>query len=72
MTYDDIIYLSLLFSCIGLGYFYRNISNTTQKKWIGTIAGLTVIVIVSGVHIIHSLVTFFINTVIILFVSKRY
>ncbi|GJQ81851.1 hypothetical protein Trydic_g9878 [Trypoxylus dichotomus] len=71
MSYDDIVYLSLLFFCIALGYFYRQIKSAEQKKWLGTGAGLVVVLIVSGVHIIHSLVTYLINAIIILLVNKR-
>lgn len=71
MDYDDIIYLAILLSCIGFGYFYREIKDVNQKKQIGTAVGLLVILLVSGVHIIHILVTFLINAVIILLVSKR-
>lgn len=72
MSYDDIIYLSLLFFSIGVGYFYRTIQGTTAKKIVGTSLGLFIILVVSGFHIIHNLIFILINSVIILETNKRY
>lgn len=71
MSFEDIIYLLLLFFCIGFGYVYRKIENVEQRKLVGTGVGLLVVFIVSGFHVLHSLITTFVNAIIIVFVSKR-
>lgn len=71
MDFDDIIYILLLLSCIGFGYIYRQIKDIEQKKWMGTGAGLFVVLVVSGLHIWHSLLTFVVNAGIILLLPKR-
>ncbi|KAF5285875.1 hypothetical protein FQA39_LY04336 [Lamprigera yunnana] len=72
MDFDDVIYILLLFLCIGVGYFYRQIENTEHKKWIGSGIGLFIILLVSGYHIWHPLVIFFVNACIILILPKSY
>lgn len=71
MNFDDIIYLGLLIASIGFGQLYRRISHTETKKWVGTVVGVIVIVIVSGWHTLHPLLLTAANTLILLFVSKR-
>lgn len=72
MEWDDIVYLVVLFSSIGFGYFYRKIQSAEDKKVVGTILGLTIILIVSGLHFIHVVIFTFVNSLIILNISKRY
>lgn len=71
MNFDDVIYLSLLFFSIGFGYYYRTIKDQDLKKNVGTIVGILLTFIVSGVHILHSFVTILVNTLIILYVNKK-
>lgn len=71
MDLDDIVYMSLLISCVGFGYYYRNIKDKNQKKWIGTGVGLFIVIIVSGVYVWHSFLTFLVNAAVILFIPKR-
>ena len=72
MDTDDVVYLTILISSIFFGYIYRQIEDKQQRKVIGTLAGLLIVFVVSGVHIVHALVTYLLNTLIIIFVSKRY
>jgi lysophospholipid acyltransferase 7 len=71
MNFDDVVYLSLLFFSIGFGYYYRTIRDKDVKRNVGTLVGLLLTLIVSGVHIVHSFVTVFVNTLIILYVPKK-
>lgn len=72
MNVDDIIYISLLLFSMGFGYYYRPIKDKNRKKWIGTAAGVLIILLVSGVHIVHNVITVIVNSFIILFLDKRY
>lgn len=72
MNVDDIIYISLLLFSMAFGYYYRPIKDKDRKKWIGTGAGVLIILMVSGVHILHNLITLIVNSIIILFLDKRY
>lgn len=72
MNLDDIIYLSLLLFSMGFGYYYRPIKEKEKKKWIGTAAGVFIILVVSGIHILHNIITVIVNSLIILFLDKRY
>lgn len=73
MSVDDIIYIFLLLGCIGFGYFYRRLdkSNVSRKRWIGSAVGLSLIVIVSGLHTAHILITFSVSALIIRMTSVR-
>lgn len=71
MNFDDIIYLSLLFLSIGVGYVYRPIRNAEKKKQLGTALGLLIVLTVSGVHILHNFFFVLINAFIILKIDKR-
>jgi lysophospholipid acyltransferase 7 len=72
MNFDDVVYLSLLFFSIGFGYYYRTIRDKDVKRNVGTLVGLLLTLIVSGIHIVHSFVTVFVNTLIILYIPKKY
>lgn len=66
MNADDVIYISLLLGCIGFGYFYRRLDGKiSQKKWIGSAIGCALILIVSGLHVAHIVITFTISSLII-------
>jgi len=71
MELDDIIYITLLFVCIGIGYFYKQIKDIEQKKWIGSGLGILIILIAAGLHILHPIITFIVNSFIILGISNR-
>ncbi|XP_037042093.1 lysophospholipid acyltransferase 7 [Bradysia coprophila] len=72
MNFDDIIYVSLLVSCILFGKFYNQFDNGKTKKVIGTTFGLVIIFVVSGRHIVHPLVSCLGCALCILFVNKRH
>lgn len=71
MNKDDIVYLSLLIFSIIFGVFYQKINNTVAKKKVGTLIGLLIIFTVSGVHILHPLITFLVNAFIITKLDPR-
>lgn len=71
MNTDDIVYMSLLIFSIVFGKFYRKIEDLTSRKNIGTLVGLLIVFIVSGIHIIHPLVAFLVNAVIISTLSPK-
>lgn len=71
MDLDDIVYISLLIACIGVGHFYRQIRDKDKKKWAGTGVGLLIVLCVSGLHVWHTLLTFLVNAAIILLLPKR-
>ena len=71
MKVDDLIYLGLLAASIGFGYVYRRIEHIEARKWIGTLLGIVVTVVVSGWHTLHPLILTGANVLIITFVSKR-
>ncbi|XP_054282737.1 lysophospholipid acyltransferase 7-like [Macrosteles quadrilineatus] len=71
MEWDDIVYLSLLFSCIGFGHFLRQIKDKECRKWVATAFGFTIVFIASGRHILHPLFTVLVNSLIILYGNKR-
>ncbi|EEB16406.1 leukocyte receptor cluster lrc 4, putative [Pediculus humanus corporis] len=71
MDVNDIIYLSLLTFTIFFGCFLRKIENIHLKKWISTVAGFSIVLSVSGIHVLHSIFFTFCNSLIILYTSKR-
>ncbi|XP_017785549.1 PREDICTED: lysophospholipid acyltransferase 7 [Nicrophorus vespilloides] len=71
MDLEDIVYLVLLFASIVFGLVYREIEDQRTKKLVGTVVGLFVTFMVSGFHIVHSFITVFINSLIILHLDKR-
>lgn len=71
MEREDVIYLVLLFSCIGFGHFLRLIKSKQTQKWVATFVGFTIVFLASGKHIIHPLVTVIVNAFIIIYGKKR-
>ncbi|XP_055710525.1 lysophospholipid acyltransferase 7 [Phlebotomus papatasi] len=55
---DDIIYVTVLLSCIAVGKYYRKIADCAEKEKFGNILGVLIIVIVSGFHTLHIFVSF--------------
>lgn len=72
MNVDDIVYISLLVSCILFGQFYRNVLDPERAKVVGTAFGLLIVCVVSGWHALHPLLSTAACAAIILFVDKRY
>lgn len=54
---NDIIYLSLLLFSVLVGPYYRSISSIQIRKWVGSLLGLLLIVIVSGYNSAHPIVS---------------
>lgn len=71
MEWDDIVYLLMLFSCIGFGHFLRQIKNKRSQKWVATAFGFLIVFIASGRHILHPLITVLVNSLIIIYGNKR-
>lgn len=71
MEWDDIIYLSILFSCIGFGHILRKIKDKELQKWVATLFGFLIVFIASGRHILHPIITVLVNAFIIKYVKKR-
>lgn len=71
MNSEDIIYLLILCFCILFGLFYKRIENAETKKIVGSIIGFCIVVIVSGFHTLHLLVSTLINGCLILYGDKR-
>lgn len=70
MEWDDLVYVLLLLISIGFGEYYRKIENSDQKKNVGTLVGLGIIICVSGFHALHIFILIFVNIAIILLGSK--
>lgn len=73
MVMDDVIYIALLMGCIGFGPIYRLLNNerVTRKRWIGSAVGFLLIIIVSGYHVVHVMLTFAVATLIVLAFDVR-
>lgn len=72
MEWEDVIYLCLLSFTIILGPFIRQIQNTNVKKYVSTALGFAIVYMVSGWHIVHTLLVTVLNSVIVMYVDKRY
>lgn len=73
MNVDDVIYIALLLGCIAFGSIYRHLNNdrVNRKRWIGSAVGLLIVIIVSGFHVVHILLSFAVSTLIILAFDVR-
>ncbi|XP_057365709.1 lysophospholipid acyltransferase 7-like [Daphnia carinata] len=72
MIWDDVIYLLLLLSTIGLGEVIRRFDNAKLKQNVASIIGFAIVFIVSGFHSLHCVLTATVNAFIICFVSPKY
>lgn len=72
MNLEDIIYLLLLCFSMFFGVFYRKIGDIETKKVVGSFIGLCIVIIVSGYHAIHLMITVLINAGFILYGDKRW
>lgn len=50
---NDIIYLSLLLISVAISPYYRSIPSIQIKKWVGSLVGIVLIIIVSGYNSLH-------------------
>ncbi|VEN46532.1 unnamed protein product [Callosobruchus maculatus] len=71
MNADDIIYLGVLAFCMCFGLYYRKINDPKTKKHLGAIVGLLVVFCVSGVHIIHALISATVSALLIVYTNSR-
>uniref|UniRef100_A0A0K8TNZ5 Lysophospholipid acyltransferase 7 n=1 Tax=Tabanus bromius TaxID=304241 RepID=A0A0K8TNZ5_TABBR len=71
MSWDDIIYLACLLGCIVFGYYYRKISDVSNRKIIGTVFGLFITFVTSGLHILHPIVSCLICAILIIKLPKH-
>ena len=71
MLWDDVIYLFLLLTTIGLGEVLRRIDNAKIKQNIAASVGLTIVFIVSGFHTLHCVLTTAVNALIICFFPSK-
>jgi len=71
MLWDDVIYLLLLLTTIGLGEVLRRFDNANIKKIISTAIGFAIVFIVSGFHTLHCVLTAAVNALIIRYVSPK-
>ncbi|XP_049853119.1 lysophospholipid acyltransferase 7 isoform X1 [Schistocerca gregaria] len=65
MEWDDVLYVSFLLFSILFGHVIRTIRSRDKKKYIATFVGLLVVYAVSGVHILHPLLSTLVSTMII-------
>ena len=68
--WDDIIYVSLLLVSIGFGKITRQIQDKQSRKWISSIFGLFILLVVSGWSTLHPLVSVLLHTLLIKFVKN--
>lgn len=54
---NDIIYLLLLLLSVGIGPYYRSLPNVNIKKWVGTLLGILLILVVSGYNSLHPFIS---------------
>ncbi|XP_063995610.1 lysophospholipid acyltransferase 7 [Diachasmimorpha longicaudata] len=71
MLIDDIIYVIVLLLCIGFGEVFRGFKDANTKQWVSTGFGLLVGFVVSGVHILHPIISTVIAAVLITNLSHR-
>ena len=67
---DDHVYLVMLVFSIAFGGVTRSITNATLRKWTSSFVGLAVIVVVSGAHAVHPILSFLIHATLICVVPK--
>lgn len=70
--WTDVVYVILLFLCVAVGVFYQKIEDPHVKKWICTIIGFALVIIVSGTHLLHPLIVTLINAFIITKLPPKY
>ncbi|CRK90024.1 CLUMA_CG003749, isoform A [Clunio marinus] len=71
ITKDDSIYVFFLSLGILFGYFYRNIKDASLKKTLGTIFGVSIILVTSQLHSLHVFLSFLICCGIIKYSTEK-
>ncbi|GAB6020240.1 hypothetical protein CHUAL_002958 [Chamberlinius hualienensis] len=71
MNWDDIVYALLLLGSIGVGPLMRKVENPFYRQIISAIAGLTIVLLVSGWHTLHPIFLIVVNYLITILVNKR-
>ncbi|XP_053607344.1 lysophospholipid acyltransferase 7 [Plodia interpunctella] len=71
-NWNDIIYLFLLLFSVAIGRYYRSLGTVQVKKWIGTLLGLLLILIVSGFNAFHPILSGITGILIIKLTGVRY
>ena len=73
MNKDDQVYLFLLVATIPLGLLFKKSDfDPSKKKFLATLIGLTIALIVSSYDIFHSLIVVFINNVVLLTIHPKH
>jgi len=72
MLWNDVVYVLLLLLSIAMGPFYRRIEGSRMKQWIATLFGFALVICVSGLSILHPIITVLVNGVIITNLSWKY
>jgi len=72
MLWHDIVYVLLLLFSIAIGPVYRTIKTPNAKQWIATLFGFGLVLCVSGISVLHPIITVIINAVIITNLSWKY
>ncbi|KAL7739461.1 hypothetical protein ACLKA6_011326 [Drosophila palustris] len=68
MSLDDVIYVICLLGCIGAGSYVKKIRDETQRKTVCSVLGILVVVIVSGFHSLHCVISVALGTASVLLV----
>lgn len=68
MNFEDVIYVTCLLTCIGAGNYVKKIRDETQRKFLSTGFGLLMVVIVSGWHSLHCLISTAIGSVAVIYI----
>ena len=71
LSKDDIIYATLLVVSVFFGYVVRKQTNPRQKQLISSGFGFALVLIVCGVHTLHSLCTALVNALIVIYIKPR-
>ena len=71
LSRDEQIYASLLAVSVPLGYAIRKQTNPRVKQYLSSGFGFTMVVLVCGVHTLHSLFTALVNCLIVICFKPR-
>lgn len=67
---DDITYVGLLILSFFYSFIFRKVKHKSIKQWMATVYGTFIVLIVSGLHIIHPIICTVVNAILI-HVDKR-
>ena len=71
MNQDDLIYIAILLVSVPLGYAIKSIALPKHKQYLASFTGLLILCVVCGFHVWHSLLTIFVNCIIIQLCGHR-